>query len=69
MKLVVDTCTYVTPVLRAPPGSTVMTDSAKWAWYAPGNLGVEVVYGSVTDCVRSAIAGRVIRERPAVLDG
>ncbi|HYI23000.1 MAG TPA: aconitase X catalytic domain-containing protein [Candidatus Limnocylindrales bacterium] len=69
VKLVVDTCTYVTPVMRAPQGSTVMTDSAKWAWYAPGNLGVEVVYGSVTDCVRSAVAGRIIRERPAVLDG
>ncbi len=69
VKVVVDTCTYVTPVLRAPQGSTVMTDSAKWAWYAPGNLGVEVVYGSVADCVRSAVAGRVVRERPAVLDG
>jgi predicted aconitase len=67
--LVVDTCTYVTPVLRAPRGSTVMTDSAKWAWYAPGNLGVDVVYGSLADCVRSAVAGKLVRTPPAALDG
>lgn len=68
VQLVTDTCTYVTPILRSPRGSTVMTDSAKWAWYAPGNLGVEVVYGSLEDCVESAVAGRVIRRRPTILD-
>jgi predicted aconitase len=67
VRLVADTCTYVTPILRTPHGSTVMTDSAKWAWYAPGNLGVEVVYASLADCVASAIEGRVIRRRPPVL--
>ena len=39
-----------------------MTDSAKWAYYAPGNLGVEVVFGSLEDCVESAVAGRVVRD-------
>lgn len=68
VRLVADTCTYVTPILRTPRGSAVMTDSAKWAWYAPGNLGVEVVYGSLADCVASAVAGSVVRRRPAVLD-
>jgi len=67
--VVADTCTYVTPVLRAPRGSTVMTDSAKWAWYAPGNLGVDVVYGSLADCVQSAVAGKVVRTPPVELDG
>lgn len=67
--VVVDTCTYITPILRTPRGSTVMTDSAKWAWYAPGNLGVEVIYASAADCVSSAVAGRVVRNRPALLDG
>jgi predicted aconitase len=38
-----------------------MTDSAKWAYYAPGNIGVEAVLGSVSECVRSAIAGKVVR--------
>ena len=39
-----------------------MTDSAKWAYYAPGNLGLEVVFGSTEDCVESAILGRVVRD-------
>ena len=58
---VVDTCTYVTSILPAGV-DLAMTDSAKWAYYAPGNLGVEVVFGSTSDCVESAVAGRVIRE-------
>lgn len=66
--VVTDTCTYVTSILRAPQGSTVMTDSAKWAWYAPGNLGVQVVYGSLEDCVETAVLGRVVRRLPAELD-
>src|SRR5262249_26178860 len=32
IKLVVDTCTYITPILAPRPGS-VMTNSAKWAYY------------------------------------
>lgn len=57
---VVDTCTYITPILRR--GGVVMTDSAKWAYYAPGNLGVEVAFGSMEECVRSATLGRVWRD-------
>ena len=58
VKLVVDTCTYVTPIL-APSHRVVMTNSAKWAYYAPGNVGVEVVFGSLEECVRSAAEGGV----------
>lgn len=58
--LVTDTCTYVTPIMNAPDG-VVMTNSGKWAYYAPGNLGVEVVLGTLDDCVRSAAAGSVLR--------
>jgi predicted aconitase len=61
IRLVTDTCTYVTPILD-PGARIVMTDSAKWAWYAPANLGVNVVFGSLAECVRSAEAGRVIRD-------
>ncbi len=61
VSIVTDTCTYVTPILRGR-GGTVMTDSAKWAYYAPGNLGVEVVFGSLEECVRSATLGRVWRD-------
>jgi predicted aconitase len=58
--LVVDTCTYVGAVMRET-GGVMMTNSGKWAWYAPGNLGVEVAFGTLADCVASAAAGRVVR--------
>ena len=62
--LVTDTCTYITPILHEITGP-VMTDSGKWAWYAPSNLGVEVALGSLEDCVRSSAAGVMIaRRRP-----
>lgn len=60
-QLLTDTCTYVTPVLR-PGTGTVMTNSGKWAWYAPGNLGVDTVLGSLAECVASARAGKVVRD-------
>jgi predicted aconitase len=59
--LVTDTCTYITPILHDVEGP-VMTNSAKWAWYAPGNLGLDVVFGSTRECVRSAALGRVWRD-------
>ena len=59
--VVTDTCTYFTPIIQDVTG-TAMTDSAKWAYYAPGNLGLEVVFGSTEDCVESAIVGRVVRD-------
>ncbi len=61
IQLVTDTCTYVTPVMAERSG-VAMTDSAKWAYYAPGNIGVDVVFGATSDCVESAIAGRVVRD-------
>jgi predicted aconitase len=61
VELLVDTCSYIAPVLR-PSRLPVMTDSGKWAYYAPGNIGVEVVFGSLRECVRSAVAGRVWRD-------
>ena len=61
VELLVDTCSYIAPILRSGTGA-VMTDSGKWAYYAPGNIGAEVVFGSTADCVRSAIAGRVMRD-------
>jgi predicted aconitase len=39
-----------------------MTDSAKWAYYAPGNVGASVVFGSTPECLASAVAGRVVRD-------
>jgi predicted aconitase len=56
--LVVDTCTYVTAIMKDLQGA-VMTNSGKWAWYAPGNLGIDVAYGTLAACVASAASGRV----------
>jgi hypothetical protein len=61
VEIVSDTCTYLTPIIREMPGP-VMTDSAKWAWYAPGTIGADVVFGSLRECVRSAHLGHVWRD-------
>ncbi|MER8863268.1 aconitase X [Mesorhizobium sp. M0751] len=60
---VTDTCTYVTSILERLDG-VVMTNSGKWAHYAPGNIGVSVAFGDMEDCVRSAAAARVVRAAP-----
>lgn len=61
VQVVTDTCTYITPILE-PGAQVVMTDSGKWAYYAPANLGVEVVYGSSAACVESAVTGQAVTE-------
>jgi predicted aconitase len=68
VRIVTDTCTYLAPLIGEVEGA-VMTDSGKWAWYAPANLGVEVVLGGIEECVRSAIAGRLVRDRSLWGDG
>jgi predicted aconitase len=60
LRIVTDTCTYLTPILERMDG-TVMTNSGKWAHYAPGNLGVKVAFGELEDCIASAAAGHVVR--------
>lgn len=57
----VDVCTYHTPRVRGLTGR-VMTNAAKWAYYAPGMLGVEVCFGSLKECVESAVRGEVWRD-------
>lgn len=58
--LVVDTCVYVTTILDDLTGA-VMTNSGKMAYYAPANLGCEVAFGSLQNCVASAQNGSVVR--------
>lgn len=60
-RMVTDTCTYTTPIMERPDG-VVMTDSGKWAYYAPANLGFDVVLAEMTDCVVSATRGQVVLE-------
>ncbi len=60
-KITVDTCIITTPML-ADEVETLMTNSAKYAYYSPGLLDVEVAFGSLEDCVQSAIEGKVVRD-------
>ncbi len=57
-KVTADTCIVVAPLVKKN-ARVLMTNSAKYAHYAPGLIGVQSVYGSTRDCVASAIAGRV----------
>ncbi len=63
--IVADTCVVVTPILPAKDDAVLMTNSGKFAHYAPGNTGYGVLYGSLEECVESAVAGRPIFERDA----
>jgi predicted aconitase len=58
--IVADTCVVVTPILPEKPGAILMTNSGKFAHYAPANTGYAVIYGSMADCVESAVAGRPV---------
>jgi predicted aconitase len=55
--IVADTCVVVTPILPATSGAVLMTNSGKFAHYAPSNTGYLVLYASLADCVESAVAG------------
>lgn len=60
-KLTVDTCILTTPMLP-PEIKILMTNSAKYAYYSPGMLKTQVVFGRLADCVESAVQGRVVRD-------
>lgn len=59
VRLVVDTCTYLAPVVAATRGA-IVTTSAKYAHYGPGNLGRRIGLMSLDRCIRSAEAGEVL---------
>lgn len=54
--VVADTCIVVAPLVR-PGASVLMTNSAKYAHYGPGIIGVESIFGSTSECVEAAITG------------
>lgn len=58
-ELTVDTCILTTPMLPTDV-RVVMTNSAKYAYYGPGLLGTRMVFGSLEDCLDSAVAGRLV---------
>ena len=61
VRVIVDTCVVVTPIVRQH--GVLMTNSGKFAHYSPGNIGLEVVFGSLEECVRSAAQGSVWRNK------
>lgn len=63
-QLTVDTCILTSPMLPAEI-KYLMTNSAKFAYYSPGLLGKQISFGSLDDCVRSAMAGHILREESA----
>jgi predicted aconitase len=64
LQIIVDTCVVVAPILP-PDAGVLMTNSGKFAFYAPANTGFATIYGSLADCVASAITGRVARDESA----
>jgi predicted aconitase len=58
VEFVLDTCTYYPPQ-PSGVGGTVMTNSAKWAYYAPGMLPIDVVFGGLQACADAAVTGQV----------
>jgi predicted aconitase len=60
-QLTVDTCILTSPMLPAEI-QNLMTNSAKFAYYSPGMLNKKIAFGSLEDCVNSAVAGRIIRD-------
>ncbi|HEY9528408.1 MAG TPA: aconitase X, partial [Anaerolineales bacterium] len=60
-QITVDTCILTSPMLPADI-ENLMTNSAKFAYYAPGLLGRKITFGSLEDCVNSAVAGEIVRD-------
>ncbi|MBZ9770513.1 aconitase X catalytic domain-containing protein [Mesorhizobium sp. CA6] len=58
--VVADTCVVVTPIIPDLAGGILMTNSGKFAHYAPGNTGYAVLYASLADCVESAVLGKPV---------
>lgn len=60
-KVTADTCIVVAPLVK-PGAKTLMTNSGKYAHYAPGIIGVQSIFGTMEECVSSAVAGRIVRD-------
>ena len=59
-RVTADTCIVVAPLVN-PEARVLMTNSAKYAHYGPGLLGVDAVFGATEECVESAVAGTIVR--------
>ena len=61
LTVVADTCIVVTPILPQGTG-LLLTNSGKFAHYIRPNTGRNVLYGSLSDCAETAVAGRLVRD-------
>ncbi len=60
--IVVDRCCYYESKLDSIQ-SPVMTPSAKWAYYAPGNMDVDTYIARLEDCIETALAGEPLLDK------
>jgi len=58
VEITLDTCMFHTPMVSKDT-KVIMTNSGKCAYYAPGELSVQVAFSSMADCVVSAVSGLV----------
>ncbi|MHC4087836.1 MAG: aconitase X [Planctomycetota bacterium] len=61
VEVTLDTCIFHTPMVSSST-KVIMTNSGKCAYYAPGQLGVQIAFGSMAECVDSAVRGYVCRK-------
>ncbi len=67
-RLVTDTCWCMLDEPLVPPGArTLMTNSAKYAHYAPGLVSRQVRFAGLAGCVEAAVGGRAPAGLPAWL--
>ncbi len=59
--VIADTCIVATPILPARSG-VLMTNSGKFAHYGPAQTGYQTIFGSLADCVASAMTGKLVRD-------
>lgn len=59
VEILTDTCTYLVPA-RLPARGVVVTNSAKWAHYAPGNIARRPALMSLERCLRCVENGKVV---------
>jgi cis-L-3-hydroxyproline dehydratase len=71
IEFVNDTCWCMLldpPVIPASKNATILTNSAKYAHYGPGLTGRRFRFGSMADCIQTAVTGRRSTEtKPAWL--
>jgi predicted aconitase len=68
VQFVTDTCWCMLGEPVIPPAvRTLMTNSGKYAHYAPGLVGRGVRFGGMAACVEAACSGKAQQEAPAWL--